>query len=230
MSSIFDLLGGLAESDGGQIKPMARSKTSNEIKVNSLKTMGGAKPKGLSIRSNSDMNISSIHSARKSTHDKEQDCLKLRATQVDNKGRPISPGKQTPTKKLTAQSFKLKESTPKEDSNKCTKKQLNDGVFKKPLLPKKNIRRTPKPEKLAYWCNDQHDFDYGYVEAVENEFKHLLCKGKENIKPSDKNIFLSDSENLFLDIPKLVVDKSFNEEPLSPNLPEVSDVSDSETL
>lgn len=80
----------------GQIKPMARSKTSHEIRLNSLKT--GTKPKGLSIRSNSDMNISSIHSARNSTHNKDKDCLKLKVTQVDNNGRPISPGRLTPTK------------------------------------------------------------------------------------------------------------------------------------
>jgi len=82
----------------GQVKPMARSKTSHEIRLNSLKTMGGTKPKGLSIRSNSDMNTSSIQSTKKSMHDKGQDCLKLKVTQVDSHGRPISPGKETPVK------------------------------------------------------------------------------------------------------------------------------------
>jgi len=60
--------------------------------------MGGTKPKGLSIRSNSDMNISTTHSVNKSMHNKEQDHLKLKVTQVDNNGRPISPGKQMPAK------------------------------------------------------------------------------------------------------------------------------------
>lgn len=60
--------------------------------------MAGTKPKGLSIRSNSDMNISSIHSAKKSTYNEEQDCLKLKVTQMDNNGRPISPGKLIPAK------------------------------------------------------------------------------------------------------------------------------------
>lgn len=73
---------------------MARSKTSHEIRLNSLKTMEGAKPKGLSIRSNSDMNIS----VKKNTHGKEQECSKLKVTQIDSCGRPISPGKQTPVK------------------------------------------------------------------------------------------------------------------------------------
>jgi len=35
---------------------------------------------------------------------------------------------------------------------------LNNDVFKKPLLPKKNIKKLPKPEKLAHWYDDQHDF------------------------------------------------------------------------
>lgn len=232
MSNIFNLLGGLTESDGGQIKPMARSKTSHEIRLNSLKTMAGTKPKGLSIRSNSDMNISSIHSAKKSTYNEEQDCLKLKVTQMDNNGRPISPGKLIPAKKLIAQSSKFKESALKEDmTNKCTKKQLNDSIFKKPLLPKKNTNKIPKPEKLAYWSDDQHDFDYGYIETIEKEFKDLLSKEKENIKPCEKNVLVSDSENLILlDIPKLIVDKSPCEEFLSPDLPEVSDISDNENL
>lgn len=77
---------------------MARSKTSHEIRLNSLKTMGSTKSKGLSIRSNSDMNISTAHSVNKSVHNKEQECSKLKVTQVDNHGRPISPGKQMSAK------------------------------------------------------------------------------------------------------------------------------------
>ncbi|XP_011697649.1 PREDICTED: uncharacterized protein LOC105455768 isoform X2 [Wasmannia auropunctata] len=233
MSSIFNLLGEL-ESDGGQIKPIARSKTSHEIKLNSLKTMGGAKPKGLSIRSNSDMNLSSIHSAKKSMHDKEQDCLKLKVTQIDSNGRPISPGKEFV--KMITQSPKVKGCALKEDTtiNKCTKKQLNDGVFKKPLLPKKNINRLPKPEKLVHWHDSQHDFDYGYIETAEKEFRDLLSKGKENIKPCEENVFVS--ETLVMpDISKFTLDKTLDEEHkklLFPNLvtPEVSDISDDENL
>lgn len=44
------------------------------------------------------------------------------------------------------------------------------------------------------------------------------------------NFFL-DSENLILlDVPKLIVDKSPSEEFLSPDLTEVSDISDNENL
>ncbi|XP_012059457.1 PREDICTED: uncharacterized protein LOC105622655 [Atta cephalotes] len=233
MSNIFNLLGRLAESNEGQIKPIARSRTSHEIR--SFKTMGGTKPKGLSIRSNSDMNISKIQSSKKSIYDKEQDCSKLKATQIDSHGRPISPGKEVSAKKEIVQLSKIKECALKKDNtiNKYTKKQLNDSVFKKPLLPKKNIKRLPKPEKLAHWYDNQHDFDYGYIEVVEKEFKDLFSKEKENIKPCEDNI-LSDPEILLLpDIVKLTPDKTLDEEHekyLSPNLLEVSDISDDENL
>lgn len=82
------------------MNPILRSKTFNEIKLN--KGMAGPKSKGLSIRSNSDMNISHItHSvgAKKNMCDKkEQDCMKLKVTQLDNRGCPISPGRKTPGK------------------------------------------------------------------------------------------------------------------------------------
>lgn len=42
--------------------------------------------------------------------------------------------------------------------NKSTKAQLNEGIFKKPLPSKKNIKQFPKPEKLAYWHDGQHKF------------------------------------------------------------------------
>ncbi|XP_011163703.1 uncharacterized protein LOC105198628 [Solenopsis invicta] len=233
MSNIFNLLGGFAESDGGQIKPIARSKTSHEIRLNSVKTMGGTKPKGLSIRSNSDMNISSIHSIKKNVHDKEQDSSKLKVTQIDSSGRPISPGKETPAKKLIAQSSKFKESVLKDTTNKCTKKELNDGIFKKPLPPK-NIKKLPIPEKLLHWHDDQHDFDYGYIETVEKEFKDLLSKEKENIKPCEENVIVSASKTLLLpEVPKLIFDETLDEDyknflPLA--LPKVSDISDDENL
>ncbi|KAL6265126.1 hypothetical protein P5V15_005217 [Pogonomyrmex californicus] len=225
MSSIFNLLSGLNESDRGQIKPIARSKTSHEIRPNSLKTMGVTKPKGLSIRSNSDMNISDIHSIKKNVIGKEQDCLKLKVTQVDSNGCPISPGKATSTKK----SSKTKESNLKEETMtiKCTKKQSNDGVFKKPLPPNKNVKRYPEPEKLAYWYDSQHDFDYGYIEAVEKEFKDMLSKKKENLKHCKENVLISNSDASLLEIPKLIFDKSYDkgyEELVTPDLPEISDI------
>lgn len=81
------------------IKPITRSKTSDEIRSNLLKTMGGTKPKGLSIRSSSDINVSyNIHLAniKKNTYDNKQELLRLKVTQIDNNRCPISPGREIP--------------------------------------------------------------------------------------------------------------------------------------
>lgn len=85
---------------GPAMNSIVRSKTFHDIKLN--KGMSNIKQKGLSIRSNSDMNISqSSHSVgvKKNVCDnKEQDCMKLKVTQIDNCGRPISPSGKTPGK------------------------------------------------------------------------------------------------------------------------------------
>ncbi|XP_011259430.1 uncharacterized protein LOC105253241 [Camponotus floridanus] len=237
MSSIFNLFGEIAESDRGHImKSIVQSETSHNIKLNSLKTMGGTKPKKLKMRSNSDMNLShsthSINIKKNTNGNKELDCLKLKVTQTDNNGCPISPGKEK--KKLIAQSPKFKESALKETTviDKSPKAQLNEDIFKKPLSYKKNIKQFPKPEKLAYWYDDQYKFDYGYIEAIEKEFKDLLSKEKENIKPSEEKELISETPML-LEVPKLVFDDSFDEEHKkfsSCDLPEISDISDDDTL
>lgn len=72
------------------------------MKSNPVKAMGGVKPKGLSMRSISDMNVArSLHpvNIKKSTFaNKEQEFQKLKVTQTDSSGRPISPGKEIPIK------------------------------------------------------------------------------------------------------------------------------------
>lgn len=72
---------------------MEQYKICHDIRPNSTKTMG-TKLKGLSIRSNSDMNVSqSTHPAtvKKDMYNKEQDFSKLKITQVDTNGCHISP-------------------------------------------------------------------------------------------------------------------------------------------
>lgn len=81
--------------------PLVRSKTYNELKPNKG-GMESAKPKGLSLRSHSDMNVSQrVHSSsakRNILSNKDQDCQKLKVTQIDSNGCPISPGKETKVK------------------------------------------------------------------------------------------------------------------------------------
>lgn len=239
MSSIFNLLGGIADSGKDQVlKPIMQSEMRHEVKLNSFKTMGGAKPKGLSIRSNSNMNVShgTPFKSKKSTSEKDQDCLKLKVTQLDASGRPISPSKER-AKKLIAYSSKFNESLEeplKEKTlvNKNMKAQLNKDVFKKPFSPTKHTKKVFKPENLTYWSDDQHKFDYGYIEAIEKEFKDLFSKEKENIKPSEDRTFISET-SVISQVPKLVFDRSLDEDHKkywSCDLPEVSDISDDDCL
>lgn len=94
------------------MKSIAQSEASSNVKLNSLKTMGGTKPKKLKMRSNSDMNLSrNTHSIsiKKNTNDnKELDCLKLKVTQTDDIGCPISPGKE---KKVNLLYFNIEKKT-----------------------------------------------------------------------------------------------------------------------
>ncbi|XP_029154850.1 uncharacterized protein LOC114927945 [Nylanderia fulva] len=237
MSNIFNLLGGIADDKDQLMKPIMQSDVSHEVRLNSLKAVGGTKPKGLSMRSNSAMNVSNGTpiKIKKNTCDKDPDCRKLKVTQLDINGRPISPSREK-TKKLMPHLSKFNESLKeplKEKTliNKNKKAQLNEDVFKKPFPPKKYSKKYPKPETLAYWCDDQYNFDYGYIEAIEKEFKDLLSKEKENIKPSeDRNII---SEPLVMsEVPELVFDRSLDDckKSWSCDLPEVSDISDDDCM
>lgn len=69
-------------------KPLTKSKSSLDISGTSLKNVSRSKPKGLSIRSNSDLNVSVTV---QNIPNKQQELLK--PTQVDNNGQIISPRK-----------------------------------------------------------------------------------------------------------------------------------------
>lgn len=63
--------------------------------------------------------------------------------------------------KLTSPQFNFKESLNEGTTiikDPKTPKTLNDGVFKKPLLPKRNVKKFREPEKLAYWYDGQEKF------------------------------------------------------------------------
>lgn len=79
-------------------RPFRQFKAYNEAALNSHKTMGGPKPKGLSMRSSSDINVShNTAPTNVKKNDSAQDFLKIKITQMDNKGYPISPGKEIST-------------------------------------------------------------------------------------------------------------------------------------
>lgn len=70
------------------MKPLARSKTSLGTNDTPLKNVSRSKPKGLSIRSKSDLNVSTtVHSSIPS---KQQELLKPKLTQLDDSYQVIS--------------------------------------------------------------------------------------------------------------------------------------------
>lgn len=75
--------------------PLSRSKTTIGISGTSVKSGGPLKPKGLSIRSNSNLNVSA---SNKDICNKSQESLKPKLTQLNVEGQPISPGKNCVSK------------------------------------------------------------------------------------------------------------------------------------
>ncbi|CAK9815686.1 hypothetical protein ANTQUA_LOCUS8555 [Anthophora quadrimaculata] len=231
MASIFNLFGDIAERDKGKdltVKPLSRSKTTIGINNLAVKNVGQTKPKGLSIRSNSDLNISV---AVQDSSSKQQETLKPKLTQVDSSGCPISPRKDLLSKKLNESSNKLKDASPKKLFDKKDVKLLmpsDRSVFKKPLPPKKMIKKIyPDPENLAPYHDVQFEFEDIYTKTIDNEFKELLMKKRNEIMPYVDEGFESDPEHIDFEIPKLCASpKLFYEEPAqckTPDLPEISD-------
>lgn len=86
---------------GQALKSLSRSKTSLGVSGASAKALVQQKPKGLSIRSTSELNVatnSRLNSSGQNAGHKQQECLKPKLTQLDNCGCPLSPRKQLAAK------------------------------------------------------------------------------------------------------------------------------------
>ncbi|PBC25447.1 uncharacterized protein LOC133667101 isoform X2 [Apis cerana] len=226
MANIFNLFGEISEfHKGSTIKPLARSKTCLDIN-GSLKNVGQSKPKGLSIRSSSDLNVPETVQI---TFNKQQELLKPKLTQLDNNGQLISPRKNILSEKLSAFSIKKKDISPKKELDiKHVKSPLsyNESIFKKPLLLKNHVKKLyPEPENLAPYYDMQFEYDNIYTKDIENEFKELLKKkGNEIVLYEDE--FELDQKEIKFEIPKLCISPIFDEEWIQykiPDLPEISD-------
>lgn len=82
---------------GQLVQPLAKPKSSFGVNVASAKALDQAKPKGLSIRPNSDLNIPSsprTNSLGQDTPKKQQQYLKPKLTQLGSDNRPLSPRKE----------------------------------------------------------------------------------------------------------------------------------------
>ncbi|KAG8034588.1 hypothetical protein G9C98_007664 [Cotesia typhae] len=138
----------------------------------------GAKPKGLSIRSQSDLNIAvptkpsstiKVNEAKKSTSTLLKN--KVSKTLLQKQKQGLSPNSKSPHKVVSP-------------------------VFKRPLPLKVNTQVYPPPEKLAGFYNFEENFDrvLRRVDALDKEAKQLsaIHKPVNNvIKP-----FEDDSESL----------------------------------
>lgn len=230
MAGIFNLFGTTSDLNKGQVvKPLSRANTSLGVGGTSLKSSFQSKPKGLSFRSNSDLNVSNTPHLNQDLKDKHQECLKPTLTQLDSNGRSLSPRKEF-LKKQNAQFDKLNNLSPKKTFNQNVQleKPSNEFVFKVPL-PQKNIVKNsyPEPEKLAPYYDMQFEFDDIYTTTLKNEFKELLMKHKDEVLPYEDEGFESDPSSLEYELPMLHMSpRSNSEESLSRltlNLPELSD-------
>ncbi|XP_043520531.1 uncharacterized protein LOC122534202 isoform X1 [Frieseomelitta varia] len=220
MANIFNLFGETSELHKEPVtKPLARSKSSLDISGTSLKNVSRSKPKGLSIRSNSDLNVSVTP---QNIPNKQQELLK--PTQVDNNGQVISPRKAALSKKSFGCCDKLKDISPKKRFNTKNIKlpvSHDESIFKRPLPLKNNKKLYPEPESLAPYCDMQFKFDDVYTKGIENEFEGLLEKEK-----NEDEGFESGSELIDFEMPELRIPfELFDEREIQykiPDLPEIS--------
>lgn len=234
MAGIFNLFGETPESDRGQLaKPHGRSKSSLGLSGPVGKSVGLSKPKGLSIRSNSNVNVPvtpRINLKQEPSGSKQPQLIKPKVTQLDNTGRPISPSREYSAKKLNSK--KSKEPSPKTDSsdNKLLKeeKSLDQVIFKKPLPMKKTKKSVfPEPESLAPYSNIQDELENIYWnQEWDNGFLTLIKNTP--VKLYEDEGFESDPEHLLCsNMPALSMSSIRSEEGWqkgwNPELPAISD-------
>ncbi|XP_043249403.1 uncharacterized protein LOC122395682 [Colletes gigas] len=231
MAGIFNLFGGISDLDKGQVtKSLSRSKTSLGVSETSVKSFNQLKPKGLSIRSSSDINVSAslcLNNSNQDVSNKQQDCLKLKPTQSNNGSCSLSPRKEFPAKKQNDNPIEIKRNV----KHLTSQKTFNDHIFKKPLTPKKLITKSyPEPERLAPYYDEQSEFDNVYRRTIENDFKELFLKKENEMLLHEDEGFESDPEPLELELPKLHLSSESIEEEYKkcwiPDLPNISDDND----
>ncbi|XP_014205876.1 uncharacterized protein LOC106637571 isoform X1 [Copidosoma floridanum] len=224
--SIFSELENAPPTPNSRGKENSRSKFFGSVEVLTTKSIQPQiKPKGLSIRSKSDLNVSTLNSVganRLNSKDchvaKEKQCLSSKS---------VSPLKLlTPKKKI--ENYANKKLSPK-ISSPLTQNVPDEFVFKKPATPQATKKATyPEPEKMSYYYDPVK-----YIsEITENEFQHdallfkSLHKSNDSIELNEEDSgFLSDSGFESFDYsvtPSPPLLPSFS----SIELPEISDCED----
>ena len=238
MASIFNLFGEISERDKGQaVKSLSRSKTSLGVSGASAKALIQQKPKGLSIRSTSDLNVSTnshLNSLAQNASNKPQESFKPKLTQLDHCGYPLSPRKELTVKKANEHPKAIDSSLKKQMLDKKDlqlQKQSDECIFKKPFPPTKIMKRSyPEPENLAPYSDMQLEFDDIYTKTLENEFKELLIKKQSKVEICEDDGFVSDPEQVEFEFPELYASPTLVEQGWdrcsTPDLPEISDDDD----
>ncbi|XP_078050509.1 uncharacterized protein LOC144477001 [Augochlora pura] len=231
MAGIFNLFGSTYDHNKDHVaKPLSRTNTTLGNGVTALKSLNQPKPKGLSMRSSSNLNVPNEPHVKHGPSNKHQNNLKPNLTQLDCNGRPISPHKEL-LKKPNVEFHKLSGLCPKKISNNRNVqlgKPSGEFCFKKPLTPKNRIQESyPDPEELAHYCDMQFDFDHFYTLEAEKEFRELLMNKKNKVLPYEDEGFQSDPELITWEFPMLHVsfdsDYEERENNRALDLPELSD-------
>ncbi|XP_014205877.1 uncharacterized protein LOC106637571 isoform X2 [Copidosoma floridanum] len=203
--SIFSELENAPPTPNSRGKENSRSKFFGSVEVLTTKSIQPQiKPKGLSIRSKSDLNVSTLNS--------------VGANRLNSKDCHVAKEKQCLSSKSVSP---LKLLTPKNVPDEF--------VFKKPATPQATKKATyPEPEKMSYYYDPVK-----YIsEITENEFQHdallfkSLHKSNDSIELNEEDSgFLSDSGFESFDYsvtPSPPLLPSFS----SIELPEISDCED----
>ncbi|XP_046487504.1 uncharacterized protein [Neodiprion pinetum] len=247
MAGIFDLFG--KTDDPIQRAPIMpehgrASKQRNHLEgpvatpVKLFGTNNGCKPKGLSMRSYSDLNINTASSKPSMSlkNKKQTETLKPSVTQMDLDGKPVSPRSKSQQflKVKDLKPLSTKTSSPKSkflEVNSVVKLHKND-VFKKPLTPTviKNTRSSsqPEPEKLAFYYDEEENYMNTDDQPTAPDFEELVANFTRSIQTYDDEGFESDPEMLpFPVLPELKLraclksEQELDEDSLS--LPDISD-------
>ncbi|XP_011498607.1 PREDICTED: uncharacterized protein LOC105362812 [Ceratosolen solmsi marchali] len=185
------------------------------------------KPKGLSIRSKSDLNISSTHNSESSKLNSKE-CLKSQSNKQSTPNKQaILPIKTKMAKNKSFENIIGKKLSPK-ISSPIMQNVVDNFVFRKPEAPKqpKKLIKCSEPENLAYYF-DHNKHMNEEMDSIFNEERRLLRAARkldESNPPCDDEGFISGSEIDFFEIHSEI--SSSKSTLRDVELPEISDIED----
>lgn len=154
---------------------LTESKESQSRTIVKLKSLGnvGLKAKGLSVRSNSDLNVFSSNIPGKSKFNLNDNAKPQLKQSIPNKQFTL-PSKIKMTKSKSFTNIIGKKLSPK-ISSPIMQNVADNYVFRKPETPKpkKKVKECPEPEKLSYYY-DPYKYMNEEIEDIFNEDRKML--------------------------------------------------------